>query len=134
MPVMTAARMALAALLLSAAAIPAVKAASSSSSSSSSSSEASVSSSEESLAARLESRIHRCVRGASPGLVLPVGNVGELTKVEACADDGMSALFGGTAAPAVKDQVDGCVDANKFPDAVMPAVKLFKDCIARALT
>ncbi|KAK3927996.1 hypothetical protein KUF71_016281 [Frankliniella fusca] len=104
------------------------------SSSSSSSSEASVSSSEESLPARLEARVHRCVRGASPGLVLPVGNFAELTKVEACADDGMTALLGGTPAPAVKDQIDGCVDGNTFPDAVMPAVNLFKDCVARALT
>ncbi|KAE8737628.1 hypothetical protein FOCC_FOCC016907 [Frankliniella occidentalis] len=106
----------------------------SSGSSSSSSSEASVSSSEESLSARLESRIHRCVRGASPGLVLPVGNFEQLTKVEACADDGMSALFGGTPAPAVKDQINGCVDGKAFPDAVMPAVNLFKDCVTRALT
>lgn len=40
-----------------------------------------MSSSEESLSARLESRVHRCVRGSSPGLVLPVGNFEQLAKV-----------------------------------------------------
>lgn len=55
-------------------------------------------------------------------------------QVEACADDGMTALFGGTPAPDVKDLIDGCVDGKDFPDSVMQAVNMFKDCVARALT
>ncbi|KAJ1530512.1 hypothetical protein ONE63_005406 [Megalurothrips usitatus] len=51
-----------------------------------------------------------------------------------CVSDGMEALGAGTSPADVDKQIEGCVNAKLFPDALKPTVGAFLACVRGVLT